>query len=293
MDTNSLGGSSISEKEYMQLRDYIYKSSGILIPPEKVYLMETRLSKHMLDAGASTFGEFYHSLVSQPNKAMRQKIINAMTTNETLWFRDAAPWKVLENDLLPKLVDDLASGRKQQVRIWFSAVSTGQEAYSTVMCINDYLRKHRIEGVKLSDFDFFATDISTNVLDIAARGRYDKISIMRGLSDSYRTRYFSVNGSAWDIAPEIRDAVRFAPFNLQNTYLALGLFDIIFCRYVLIYFSESLRKEVIDKMHGALTDGGVLFTGNYVLYDLFEEGFQAGYCENATYYTKKSCSLRP
>jgi len=271
----------------MLFKDYIKKNSGIVIPPEKSYLIETRLSKLMADTGADSFSEFYNYIVSKSDPSLHQKIINAMTTNETLWFRDGAPWKVLEETALPKLVGELASGKKARARIWCSAVSTGQEAYSTVMCVDDYLGRNRIQGVDLSKFDFFATDISSRVLDIAKKGRYDAISMMRGLDEHYKSKYFVKDGSAWEIDPKIRNAVRFSQYNLQNSYHIFGLFDVIFCRYVLIYFSDQQKKEIISKMCDTLADGGLLFTGNYVLYELFEDSFNSHHYENLTYYSKR------
>ena len=282
-----LSKASISEDEFLLFKNYIAENSGIIIPPEKSYLLETRLSKYMADAGADSFGEFYDFLISDKDPSMPQKIINAVTINETQWFRNGAPWKVLEELLLPALVNKLASGKKSRVRIWCTAVSTGEEIYSTVMCIEKYLREKRVVGIDLSNFDFFATDISSHVLDIAKKGRYGRISIMRGLDNFYKSKYFAENGSAWDIDPKIRDAVRFERFNLQNSFRAFGLFDIIFCRYVLIYFSDALKKEIIKKMHASLVDDGVIFTGNYVFFDLFEEKFNANHYDNLTYYSKK------
>jgi len=278
---------SINEHDFMLFRDYIAQKSGIIIPPEKAYLIETRLSKLMLDAGAESFGAFYDYIVSDADPRMSEKIINAITINETMWFRDTAPWKVLEENILPKLVAELVSGRKMRARVWCAAVSTGQEVYSTAMCVDEYLNKNRIKGVGLSSFDFFATDISGRVLDIAKHGRYDKISIMRGLDDYYREKYFHNNGSVWDIDTKIKNAVRFERFNLKESYRSFGLFDIIFCRYVLIYFSDEMKKEIVTKMRDSLTDGGVFFIGNYVLYNLLIDDFESKHYDNLTYYLKK------
>ncbi len=280
--------SSINDNEFALFRDYLRKISGILIPPEKAYLFETRLTKMMVDAGIESFGEFYEYILSGADPKAPQKIINAMVTNETLWFRDEAPWKVLSERVLPKLVWALQTGQRQRVRFWFSAVSTGQEAYSTIMCVDEYLKANRVQGVSLDDFDFVGTDISTRVLDIARMARYDAISIRRGLSDAHRAKYFTKNNTAWILDPRIKDAAHFAPFNLRDSYGALGSFDVIFCRYVLIYFPRELQEEVVAKMRASLTDGGVLFTGNYALLDLFEEGFDSGHYKNSTYYTKKA-----
>jgi len=278
---------SINEREFTLLKDYITKVSGIIIPPQKAYLVETRLSKLMLDAGARSFEEFYSYIISNSDPEMPQKIINAITVNETMWFRDSMPWNVLERVVLPGLIEDLISGKKTKIRIWSSAVSTGQEIYSTVMCVDDYLTKNNIKGVSLSDFEFLATDISCRVLDIAKNGRYDKISIMRGLNEHYKTKYFKNIDSAWEIDSRIKDAVKFEHFNLQNSFKAFGVFDVIFCRYVLIYFSDDFKKELAFKMSESLEDNGLLFTGNYVLYELFKDNYDTKPYSNSTYFTKK------
>ena len=286
MELNTLQ-CSINEHEFMLFRNYIADVSGIVISPEKAYLVETRLSKLMLDAGAGSFEEFYKFIISSTDPGISEKIINAITVNETMWFRDNMPWNVLERVMLPSFIDDIVSGRKTKIRIWSAAVSTGQEIYSAAMCIDDYLNKNNIKGVSLSNFDFLATDISSRVLDTAKNGKYDKISIMRGLNEHYRTKYFNNNGSAWEIDPKIKNAVKFQRFNLQDSYSAFGMFDIIFCRYVLIYFSDGLKKEIAGKMNVSLVDEGLLFTGNYILYDLFKDDFDTKPYGNSTYFAKK------
>jgi len=278
---------SINEHEFSLFKDYIADVSGIVISPQKAYLVETRLSKLMLDVGAASFEEFYNHIKSNADPAMSQKIINAITVNETMWFRDNMPWNVLERVMMPSFIEDITSGKKSKIRIWSAAVSTGQEIYSAVMCVDDYLSKNNIKDVSLSDFEFFATDISSRVLDMAKNGRYDKISIMRGLNEYYRTKYFTNNGLAWEIDPKIKEAVKFEQLNLQDNYNTFGVFDIIFCRYVLIYFSDELKKEIAGKMRDVLENNGLLFTGNYVLYDLFKDDFETKPYGNSTYFTKK------
>ena len=278
----------VNQHEFKLFRDYIVQKSGIIIPPEKAYLIETRLTKLMLDAGVESFGKFYDYIISGKDPNVSEKIINAITINETMWFRDKSPWKVLEESILPGLVDDLASTRKVRARIWCAAVSTGQEVYSTAMHIDDYINKNRGKGIDLKRFDFFATDISGSALNIAKQGRYDKINIKRGLDDYYREKYFSNNGSVWEIDPKIRSAVKFERYNLLDSYRKFGLFDIIFCRYVLIYFSDELKKEITVKLRDSLTDGGVLFIGNYVLHDMLKEDFEVRHHENLTYYIKRN-----
>ncbi len=290
MDNNMfrrLQQNSIDKDEFELFSAFLLKNSGILIPPEKAYLFETRLAKMMLDAGTESFKAFYDYIQSGADPKATQRVIDAMTTNETLWFRDASPWKVLEDKVLPPLIEALQGGDRSRIRIWCAAVSTGQEVYSTAMCIDNYLKRHQIRGVTLSDFDFIATDISGRVLDIARKGRYDAISIRRGLDDYYRTKYFTQDGAAWIIDPIIQNAVEFIHYNLQNSFNSFGFFDIIFCRYILIYFPQHLKKDIISRMNDSLVDGGVLFVEKYTFFDLFEEDYNINHYDNYTYYTKR------
>ena len=136
---------SINEREFMLFKDYIEKKSGIDIKPDKAYLIETRLSMLMLEAGLESFDKFYNYLISGADPGLPQKIIDAITINETMWFRDAALWKLLDETVVPRLAGEIASGKKSKARIWCSAVSTGQEAYSAAICVDDYLNRSRIK----------------------------------------------------------------------------------------------------------------------------------------------------
>ena len=203
-----------------------------------------------------------------------------------MWFRDAVLWKGFEREILPGLVTQLISGEKVKVRIWSAATSTGQEAYSIAMCIDNYLKRNKITSIDLSRFDIVATDISTRVLEIAESGRYDRISMTRGITEHYKAAYFRSNGSVWDLDENIKSAVQFNKFNLKDSYTGFGKFDVIFCRYVLIYFPEKLKIDIIARMYDSLAVGGVFFTGNYVLYDMLRKMFDVKNYENLTYYSK-------
>lgn len=285
MNSNSC---TINEEEFSLFQTFLCENSGILVPIEKAYLFETRLSRIMAEMGCATFGDFYAHICSHRDPRITQKIIDAMVTNETMWFRDAHPFDVLRDVVLPELVSALADGRKNRARIWCAAVSTGQEAYSAAMCVHEYLKCNEIRGVDLSQFEFWATDISERVLEIAKNGRYDAISMMRGMSEKYRQAYFREENGAWNIDPTIRDAVRFIKFNLQENFRTFGVFDVIFCRYVLIYFSPEAKARLVKKLSGSLAQNGVLFAESYISSDLFEEDYDIKHCENFMYYRKKA-----
>ncbi len=276
----------LSDMEFQLLRKYIEDNCGIEITSEKAYLIETRLSKILADWKLSSYGQLYSKIKQEDNEALRERIIDAITTNETLWFRDKMPWKVLEDLYLPGYIEALRSGEKNKIRIWSSAASTGQEAYSTAICIDNYLSSNNISDISLNDFEIIATDISMFALEIACKGRYDPITIMRGLDKSLRDKYFQNTDGAWEICPSIKKSVKFMRFNLQNSFALFGKFDLVFCRYVLIYFSNRLKCQVIDKLFHSLYDNGVLFLGAYEVYIFLRDYFASCLYENFSYYTK-------
>ena len=278
---------SLSSIEFQLFKKYIHDQCGIDLNEDKAYLIETRLSKLLIDSGLSTFEALYQTLKNNRDPHIATRVIDAMTTNETLWFRDMSPWVIMVDKLLPRYIEELRAKKRSRVRIWSAAASTGQEAYSTVMCINDYLIKNRIDDIRLSDFEIVATDISQNVLEIARRGHYDNISIMRGLETTFRDRYFTKSGAVWELKEEIRNQVRFEQFNLQNSFLFLGRFDVVFCRYVLIYFSDVLKKDIFEKIVRVLNPEGTLIIGASELYVEMDRFFARQNYLNGTYYALK------
>lgn len=286
-ESNLSSDCSVNEEEHSLFQHYIEEISGITIPPEKAYLFETRLTKLMLDYGTESFCEFYQYIKNHPSKSLQQKIIDSITTNETLWFRDVLPWTVLEQIYLPRYIHDLRSGAKTRIRIWSAASSTGQEIYSIVMCIQKYLVDHRITDIQLSHFEFLATDISNRVLEIAKEGRYDQISMSRGLPEEYKSQFFTEQNNSWEIDPSIKKAVRFRQSNLIHDFQAFGSFDVIFCRYVLIYFNDQIKRELMMKFIRSLKVEGIFFTGSYTLYNMMCDYLTAKHYQNLTYYIKE------
>ena len=283
---------NLTSKEYELLRDYIEKECGIDLDRDKAYLIESRLSGILAESGLSSFEELYYKLRIQKDIKMNEKVIDAITTHETLWFRDKTPWQILEKVLLPTYIDEIRQNKRSKVRIWSAGCSTGQEAYSTVMSIDSYLERHRIKDVSLDHFEILATDISHSVLEIARAGKYDSISIMRGLADEYKDKYFANEGRKWILTKKIRDRVIFKRFNLQNSFITLGKFDIVFCRYVLIYFSTQLKKEVFQKISEILNPPkGVLFLGNSEVFTDYEDSFVRMEHQGGVYYMVKESGV--
>ncbi|MCX7747653.1 MAG: protein-glutamate O-methyltransferase CheR [Clostridia bacterium] len=278
---------SLSSKEFYLFQKYIEEQCGICIGQDKAYLIESRLSKLLVDSGLPSFEALYQKIRTGRDKSIAEKVVDAITTNETLWFRDKIPWQTMEDLFLPKYIKDLREGKKSEIKIWSAACSTGQEPYSTAMFIDHYLQSNNIKDIRLSQFKILATDISSTVLEVAKMGKYDSISIMRGLHETYKTDYFKNEGRVWHLSENIKAAVQFKQFNLQSSFLFLGKFDMIFCRYVMIYFSDIFKKEVLSKIASALNPGGVMFIGSSELFNDYKENFHMKQHKTGVYYEVK------
>ncbi len=276
----------MTDLEFQLLRKHIAEYCGILIPEDKAYFIESRLSRLMVEEKLDSFSALYQRICYATNNAINERVIDAITTNETLWFRDKHPWLILERVYLPRFIEQLRSGERNRIRIWSAAASTGQEAYSTAMAIDNYLATRFIKDVSLSQFEIFATDISRSVLTLARNARYDAVSIIRGLDDSIKKRYFTNEGVVWQLCDKIKNAVTFQHFNLNDSFIKLGQFDIIFCRYVMIYFSEQTRALLYPKLADALNDDGAMFIGAYEYFADLGNLFDKQQLENGVYYIK-------
>lgn len=245
----------IHPQDYQAFKVFLQDACGILLGENKQYLVTSRLRKIMVGHELKSLGELVERLRRQPRGALREAVIDAMTTNETLWFRDLHPFRILQDKLLP----ELAKKGGPSLRIWSAACSTGQEPYSIAMCIDEFKRLK--PGQLRPNVQIVATDISRTVLEGARKGEYEMLAIGRGLSPERQRQYFTpaVNGS-WAIKPAIRSMVDFKEINLLERYM-LGRFDIIFCRNVLIYFSAEHKRDILLRMHQSLNPGGYLILG--------------------------------
>jgi len=250
-------GFTITSDEFKNFSQFLEKSCGILLAEHKQYLVQSRLSKIMQKEGFTTLSELVSRLNSMGGNLLKEQVIDAMTTNETLWFRDIHPYEILKD----KLLTEIASGQPmQKLRIWSAACSSGQEPYSISMVIEEF-RQSR-SGAFSAGQEIVATDISSVILDQAKRGEYEMLALGRGLSQDRLNRFFRKNPEgSWTIKPEIKARVKFQSLNLLGQYSSLGQFDIIFCRNVLIYFSSDVKTEILRKMHKQLKPGGYLILG--------------------------------
>jgi chemotaxis protein methyltransferase CheR len=250
---------TITDYEFKLLRGLIEKLCGIHLEPEKMYLVENRLTTLMIENGCDDYTAFYHKAINEKSGSLRDKVIEAMTTLETLWFRDTGPFEIL-NELLKTMAGEIKSGRRSGIRIWAAACSSGQEPYSIAMSVLESARSG--SGLRPEQVEICATDISSTALFLAQTGRYDPIAISRGLPDDQRNRYFKQEGRIWVISDDVKKMVSFKKLNLQENWAWLGSRDIVFCRNVLIYFSESFKRDILKRLTAVLKPSGYLFVGS-------------------------------
>jgi chemotaxis protein methyltransferase CheR len=250
----------IKPDEIALLSKYIYGISGISIDKSKAYLLETRFSKILEEEGCSSYTELYHKSKGDPKKHLEYKIIDAITTNETLFFRDGGPFELMRHKLLPELIDARVAkngGSKPNLRIWSAASSTGQEVYSIAIVIKELLGSSTGYNLKL-----LGTDISDAAVSQASYGTYNKFEIERGLERSKLTKYFRSAGANWKVNDELRAMASFRKLNLMTPFTALGKWDIIFCRNVAIYFTLEDRKKLFSRLADVLEPDGYLVIGS-------------------------------
>lgn len=271
----------ITPQGFALFRDFLQDACGILLGDNKEYLVSSRLNSIMQEGSFSGLDE----LVTQMKQAARlkERVVDAMTTNETLWFRDVHPYTILRDRLLPGLAPALGA---QPLRIWSAACSSGQEPYSISMVI-DELRRLK-PGLIRAGEKIVATDISPTMLEHARRGEYDMLAIGRGLQKEHLMRYFSRSESgSWKINSDLQARVDFKSLNLLGSYGALGKFDIVFCRNVLIYFSSELKQQILRKIRAQLKPGGYLLLGASESLGPLNDVFEMVHCSPGIIYRAK------
>lgn len=279
---DSSGKSRFADADYEVFRRFLEHSCGILLGENKNYLIDSRLRKILADNKITLLADLVRLAERRGNEPLRQAVIDAMTTNETLWFRDKHPFEYFSGNLLPELFQS----QESSLRIWCAASSTGQEPYTISMCIDEYRRKNPVAARK--DISILATDIAISVLDQAKAGVYDPLALNRGLSQEKLNQYFKPTGNGqWEIKSDIKQRVEFRQLNLKDSFAPLGRFDVVFCRNVLIYFSTDLQTEILRKIHGVLKPGGYLFLGGSETPKGLSQYFTMRYYTPGVVYQKK------
>lgn len=251
----------ISPEEYRVFTKYVLDISGIALGKGKEYLIETRLNPMLVESGCASFAEFYNKARTDRTQAIERRIIDAISTNETYFFRDGTPFELLQHKIIPDLIDKRTAGLKKtdpvSIRIWSAASSTGQEIYSVAIVLKELYLDPKKYQIKL-----LGTDISSAAIAQASYGRYNKFEISRGLPPTKVKKYFNPDGENWRIKDEIRAMAVFKKLNLTEPFFGLGKFDIILCRNVAIYFSLDERKRLYEKIAGVLEPDGYLMIGS-------------------------------
>ncbi len=252
---------TVSAAEFSLWSHYIHSICGIQLDSSKGYLIETRLRPLMQETGCANFTDLYNKVKVDFTNGSRKKVIDAITTRETSFFRDISPFELLQHKIIPDLIDQrtksMGNGRRLPIRIWSAACSTGQEVYSTAIVLKDLL-------VDLTRYDIriLGTDISDKAIAQASYGRYSKLEMDRGMSAQRMSRYFQQDKEGWRIRDEIRALALFKPMNLLEPFAFPQKFDIIFCRNVAIYFSEQDKTQLFRALSKALAPDGYLIIGS-------------------------------
>jgi chemotaxis protein methyltransferase CheR len=246
---------TVSPADYQAFQQFLQEACGIQLGLGKEYLVSSRLSALMREAQIESVGDLLLRLRSPAQSQLKVRVIDAMTTNETFWFRDIGHYILLKETILP----DLNKQRGGSIRIWSAACSSGQEPYNISMIVEEYEAKMgRGRPVSIE-----ATDISSKVLAEAKRGVYCGLSVERGLTVDQQKRFFTPTlEQCLEVKPEVKRRVNFRSLNLASSYQGMGKFDVIFCRNVLIYFSNELKKDIVERLANALNPGGYLFLGS-------------------------------
>ena len=257
---------SMNASSFEFIRQLVMRRSAIVLDESKGYLVQARLLPLVRTLGLPTIDQLVLELRKISAGHLADQVVDAMTTNETFFFRDAMPFDALRDDIIPRLLACRASSRR--LSIWCAACSTGQEPYSVAMLIREHFRGYRDWDVRI-----LASDISYNALAQAAEGRYGEVEIQRGLPPALRDKYFQRRGGYWWIADEIRSMVSFRLLNLIGDWPALPPMDIVLLRNVMVYFETAMKRRVLSRVRGQLRNDGYLFLGGVETTLLLDDAF--------------------
>lgn len=244
----------MTPQDFDYLRKFLRDRSGLFLAIEKQYLAESRLLPLARRNGMSTLDELIERLRNRTPTPLATQVIEAMTTNETFFFRDKIPFDHFRDTIMPGL--SAARAREKRIRIWCTAASTGQEPYSLAMVL-----KSMGSAIAAYRIDIVATDLSSDVLEKAKAGIYSQFEVQRGLPVQTLVKFFDQVGENWQLAPELRSMVQFRPLNLLNDFSALGTFDVVFCRNVLIYFDQENKIALLNRIARQMPGDGFLVLG--------------------------------
>lgn len=271
---------NLDDKEYQQFRSFLEQQCGIVLGENKQYLVKSRLAPLMARFDVASLSELVVKTLSPRERQLRAAVVDAMTTNETLWFRDNYPFELLKNKLFPEFAE-----LRRPIKIWSAASSSGQEPYSIAMSAAEF--KQSKPGA-MSGINIVGTDISNTMLDICKNAEYDSLALARGLSAERRRKFFADSGNGMaKVNDDIKRMVSFRHLNLLDSFALMGKFEIIFCRNVLIYFSPEVKAKIIKQFHQALNPKGYLFLGASESMTGLSDDFEMIRCNPGIIYQKK------
>ena len=244
----------MSPEDFNFICTLIKQRSGLVLTEEKSYLLESRLMPVARKHGLQGLDELIGNIRTRKEESMIVEVTEAMTTNESFFFRDNKPFDLLRDEVLPPILEERAD--KKHLRIWCAAASSGQEPYSIAIVLKEL-------GAKLAGWkiDILGTDISNDIIDKARSGVYTQFEVQRGMPIQLLLKYFDKVDESWHIKDEVKSMVQYKYFNLLEPLRAIGGFDIIFCRNVLIYFDPETKSKVLDEVHKLMPEDGMLFLG--------------------------------
>jgi len=270
-----VAGAEITAENYAFLQQQIYRESGIVIEAGKQYLVEARLGPIVRQKGLTSINDLCALLRAVGNDGLRQQVVEAMTTNETQFFRDPAQYEALRTVVLPELLGNRRAPRP--LNCLSAAASSGQEAYSLAMMLKE---------MAISEWDvrIVGTDLAESILERARAARYSQLEVNRGLPAAYLVKYFTRHGLEWHLRDDIRRMVRFERHDLRQSLNHLGPFDLVFCRNVLIYFDVETKRRILRQIREAMYGGGYLLLGAVETVMELEELFERKRIGQATLY---------
>jgi chemotaxis protein methyltransferase CheR len=245
----------VSTQEFLRFKRFLQDECGILLEDNKKYLVESRLNKLLESNNIENINKLIDDMASPMGKRLRDQVIDAMTTNETSWFRDTKPYNLLKDIIFKDIRES-----SDNIRIGSFACSSGQEAYSISMCLHEF--KKVFPGSFHKGSAIIGLDISQEMLAKGMSATYSESEMSHGLSTSRKSIFFHKDKNGlYHVVDEIRDVVRFQQLNLLNSFILLGKFDVIFCRNVLFYFEPETRMKIIEKLYHSLNSNGYLILG--------------------------------
>lgn len=271
----------LDDKSYHDFRTFLEQQCGIVLGENKQYLVKSRLAPLMAKFDVPSLAELVKRTLSPVERQLRAAVIDAMTTNETLWFRDDYPFQLLKNKLLPEFAN-----QRSPLKIWSAASSSGQEPYSIAMSVLEYQQSK--PGAFPGGVQIIGTDISTTMLEHCKYGHYDSLALARGLSAERKKQFFEPGDNGMlKVKDNVKKLVSFRPLNLLNSYSLMGRFDIVFCRNVLIYFAPEIKAQILSQIHGVLNKDGYLFLGASESLSSLNQNFNMLRCNPGIVYQKQ------